>query len=111
MKGFGKPAYDSLKLILKVCHDSTVISEQSLHDESTSVLVHAFTLLRSNDQPPGLYLRYTPLVKSCNVWFTTHMKNKLKRTGARTQPYFIPLEIPKGVHVSPLEGIGPIMPL
>ena len=36
------------------------------------------------------------------------MKNKLKRTGARTWPYFIPLEISKGFEVLPLERMRPM---
>ena len=45
----------------------------------------------------------------CSTSFSTHT-NKLKRTGARIQACFTPLEISKCVEVSPLEKKIPIIP-
>ena len=74
-------------------------------------LVIVFNHLRSNNEPSSLYFSYTLWKELCSVWFSMHVKNKLKRTGARTQPCFTQLVILKGVEVSPLERIIPIMTL
>ena len=74
-----------------------------------SVLVFALKCLRLNNDPPSLYLRYTSWPKSLTTWVITHVKKKLNRTGASTQPFFMPLEMIKESENSPLERTTPDM--
>ena len=55
------------------------------------------------------YRRYTPCSRSLMAWFSTQVKNRLKRTGASTHPCLTPLEMLKGSDASPSESTCPVM--
>ena len=53
--------------------------------------------------------RYTPCSSSLMAWFSTQVKNRLKRAGASTHPCLTPLEMLKGSDASQSESTCPVM--
>ena len=74
-----------------------------------TVFVLAVSRRRSNRKPSNRYRRYPPRPRSLMVWFSTQMKNRLKRTGAYTHPCLTQFEMLKGSDASPSESTCSVM--
>ena len=74
-----------------------------------TVFVLAVSRRRSNRESSSRYRRYTPCSRSLMAWFSTQVKNRLKRTGDSTHPCLTPLEMLKGSDASPPESTCPVM--
>ena len=74
-----------------------------------TVFVLAVSRRRTNRELSSQYRRYTPCSRSLLAWFSTYVKNRLKRTGASTHPCLTPLEMLKGSDASPSESTCPVM--
>ena len=61
-----------------------------------TVFVLAVSRRRSNREPSSRCRRYTPFSRSLMAWFSTQVKDRLKRTAASTHTCLTPLEMLKG---------------
>ena len=75
--------------------------QSSANSASRTVFITVFVLAVSRRrEPSSRYHRYTPCSRSLMAWFSTQVKNRLKRTGASTHPCLTPLEMLKGSDAS-----------
>ena len=74
-----------------------------------TIFVLAVSRRRSNRQLSSRYHRYTPCLRSLIAWFSTQVKNRVKRMGASTHPCLTLLEMLKGSDASRSESTCPVM--
>ena len=85
-------------------HECTVITKKSLLDEAVEGLCFSTQPPKVKDEPSLRKPTFTSSSMFSTACHRMQVKNKLKRTGARTQPCLTPLEIVKGSDWSPLES-------
>ena len=65
----------------------------------SSVLVFALRHLRSNNDPPSMFLRNTPWSRSLTAWVSKHVMKRLNRMDASIQPSFMSFEMWKNLKI------------
>ena len=108
-----KASENSLTMIWRSDSLCAMRAQSSANSASWTVFFTVFVLAvsgrRSNREPSSQYRRYTPCSRSLMAWFSTQVKNRLKRTGISTHPCLTPKEMLKGSDVSPSESTCPVM--
>ena len=90
-------------------HECTVINKESFLDEAVDGLCFSTQLPKVKDATIIAEAEYTPSSMFPTACLRTLGKNRLNRTGTRTQPCLTPLEMEKGYDCSLLERTCPVI--